>query len=337
MDGLEDRAAASLDNLVEQLYTNEVVEVKLSSRDIVILRITEEIKASAVSANGQQRRIVTKTLVLRGGLSMQGLRMLHEALPLSTSLEALEVFNLHNSEEIRAAVDCCRVQPRIRTLALKRFSSPTSRRTGEGRVVLATTIRDAVFGSAAYDDDEDRPQQQQQQHHDGIPTLETLELSNYPIGAQAVHILTEAMARNETLKTFRLMDCDLRSDSAKAVATMIKHNTTLETLDLSYNPFYLGSEITRELTIKTLIQRGLRHNFTLKDMKMDQAWLPKTFNRRKLDRQLEANKFRRDFVRDGHDPFALPATLWPKILSRVSVKPTILNQFVQECAVALFA
>ncbi len=78
-----------------------------------------------------------------------------------------------------------------------------------------------------------------------VVMLESLEIANYPIGAEGAQILAEAMSTNSALKTLKLIDCDLRSDSATYVAHIIRENQCLETLDLSYNRHYLGSQITR--------------------------------------------------------------------------------------------
>lgn len=304
MDGLEDLAEAALSGLLQQLQIQSTVEIGHSSRDALLFRICEEIKSMP---------IITKTLVFRGGISLNGLRMLHRALQENESINELQFVSLKSPEEVQGAIECCRVQPRIQSLSLRSYT--TGRRAD--REGIAATICNALFWSK------------------GTSGLQTLEIASYPIGARGAQILTEAVASDTHLTTLRLVDCDLRSDSASSIAYMIKVNKHLQDLDLSFNPHFLGSEITRELTFKTLIRRGLIFNTTLLDLRLEQyGCVP--IKRASLDRQLRISKFRAAFEKSGRSPFDLPIDLWTHILARVALKPSILYLFLQEGAIVLF-
>lgn len=326
MEGLEDQAEAALGGLLQQLRCDQRVEIGRSSRDMVISHIAKELK---------NEQTVTKSLVIRGGISMNGLAMLQQGLEENDTIEELQFVCLKTVQELQGAIDCCRRQPRIRSLSLKSYTPPTSRRIGEGSEVIAATIRDCLFGVGRYwQDDEDslcrRP-------GSGIPTLRILEIEAYPIGTGGLEVLVDSIARNTTLETLRLLDCDLRSDSVSSVANMIKRNNHLKELDLSYNRQYLGSEITRELTLKTLVQRGLRYNMSLLELKLEQTrGGPIKRGHRQLVRHLDISKFRAAFVDLKRDPFEIPAELWTYVLARVALKPSALYLFLQESAVTIF-
>lgn len=304
MDGLEDQAEAALAGLLEQLRLHPVVEIGHSSRDTVLFSICEAIRST---------RVIATSLVFRSGISLAGLAMLQQALQENDTICELQFVSLKSCEEVKEAINCCRHQPRIHSLSLKNY---TTNRRAE-RESIAVTIGDAVFGSG------------------GIPTLKTLEIVRFPIGTRGTQILTEAMAIDTHLTTLRMIDCDLRSDSASFVAHMIKTNHHLQELDLSFNPHYLGSGITRELMLKTLVQRGLRFNTSLIELKLEQTG-GGPIKRSLLDRQLQITKFRAAFVRSNRSPFDIPQHMWPHILEKVAFKPTILHQFLQEAAITLF-
>ncbi len=304
MDGLEDHAGAALVTLLEQFHLHSTVEVGHSSRDTVLYGICEELKSMMVAAT---------CLVFRGGISLHGLIMLQQALQENQTVCKLHFVCLKSPEEVKGAIECCRQQPRIHSLSLTSYT--TSRRAE--REGVAATIDDAVFGSG------------------GIPTLKTLEITSYPIGTRGTQILAESVANDTHLATLRLVDCDLRSDSASSVAQMIKSNKYLQELDLSYNLHFLGSEITRELTLKTLVRRGLRFNTSLFELKLEQT-RGGPLKRRLLDRQLEISKFRAAFVDSGKNPFDIQPQMWTHILTRASLKPSILYLFLQEATVTLF-
>ena len=102
---------------------------------------------------------------------------------------------------------------------------------------------------------------------------------------------------------------------------MIRRNTYMRELDLSYNRHYLGSALTREMTIKTLVNKGLRHNLTLCELGMRQT-RGGPIDRSKIDRHLAVNRFRRDFVEQKCDPFSIPPAAWPLVIARVTAKPS---------------
>lgn len=326
MDGLEDQAEAALAGLLNQLRLNHTVEIGRSSRDSTMFQICEELKKTS------NNNLAVKSLVMRGGISLNGLRMLQQALQENDTIEELTFVSLKCVQELQGAMECCRRQPRIRSLSLTSYNPPTSRRDGEGGEVIATTIRDTIFGEPRFLVGDDHAADNEQ----GVPTLKTLEIVGYPIGTRGTQVLADSIAKNMTITTLRLMDCDLRSDCANSVAQMIKGNRHLKELDLSFNRHYLGSEITRELTLKTMVQRGLRFNMSLLELKLPEQTVGGPFKRGKIDRQLDISRFRASFVDNKRDPFSVSPHLWTHVLARVSPKPSALYLFLLESAITIF-
>ena len=131
MDGLDDQAQATLQSIVEQLYTSETVQVKHSSRDLILLGVTQAIKEERQFLNGGNenaedgpiRPIVARRLVLRSGISNQGLVWLQEALLYNREqqkerqdrevkqvhrIEALEVCSLQETGTLGKGFKLCR-------------------------------------------------------------------------------------------------------------------------------------------------------------------------------------------------------------------------------------
>jgi len=316
MDGLEDRAEAALESVIEQLYTNCTVKIRHSSRDSVMLRISDALKAS------RERTIVAKKLVFRSGISVIGLRWLQEALQAGrNNVEELEFHCLPDGETLYRAIRCCR-QSGIMRLSLKHYND-TFRRT-----LLPEIIRSGLMSDQCHYEDDPLPET--------AVTLEYLEIANYPIGTDGAKILVTPILSNPTLKTLKLIDCDLRSDSATYIAEIIRGSQCLETLDLSYNRHYLSSQITRELTLRTLTQRGLKHNLNLLELRMEQT-RSVPMDRSKIDRQLDINRFRKDYLEKRRDPMAIHPSMWCHLLARVSVKPSALHLFLQDSVATLFS
>lgn len=345
MDGLEDQAEAESRHLIERLYTHETVEIKHSSRDSLMLRITDAllmmmgtpqssiVMDSFFATNGTstEQPFATRTLVFRSGLSTTSLARLHRALNQpQCPIQQLEFVCLRNENEIEMALQCARLEHcRIDRLRLENYR-PAVRPSREDREALALTIRNGVFGDTIIIDE------QASSTADGpLPHVRCFELVGFPLGTVGARILAEPAARNTTLDILRIMDCDLRSDSTVFVAQMIRGNKHLRELDLSYNQHYLASPLTREMTIKTLVAKGLKHNLTLQDLGMRQPD-GSTIKRKKIDAQLAVNRFRKDFVDNKRDAFEIPTSAWPHVIARVSVKPSALHGFLRESAVALF-
>ena len=345
MDGLDDQAEASVEGLIQQLYSSDIVEIKHSSRDTAMVRITDALKDAQLKKNDDITAlpIVTKSLVFRSGVSIAGLQMLQQALNIENCpIEELEFVCIRSVQELLTAINCCRQGgATIRRLSLKNYRPSNNRLRllgQEGYDAPSETIRDAVFGSLVQYEDEDEELDVdgsgQSLNFAPLESLHTLEIVNFPLGTSGAEILADSVAKNKTLTTLRLMDCDLRSDSANAIATMIKGNTSLRTLDLSYNRHYLGSEIRKEMTLKTLVQKGLRYNLSLMELIMYET-RGSPLKRGKIDRQLAINRFRATAYTE-HDPFSIPATMWPYILAKVSAKPSALHLFLQDSAFTLF-
>jgi len=248
MDGLENQVAAAIDGIISQLYTNNTVQIKHSSRDSVILRVCEALLRSKCATDsddasddnsGQQdeetyqsvETVVAKKLVFRSGVSVTGIQRLEEALQQSdTNIEELEFVCLKSIDIVERAIYCCR-RNGIRRLSLKNFSGST-RSSREHRYAMLGAIRGGLVVSDCDRDDKDI------ENNSSRTTLEYLEIENYPIGdaigEAGGHVLADTSSI-EGLKTLKLLDCDLRSDSAAAVAQIIRRSKSLEVLDLSYN------------------------------------------------------------------------------------------------------
>jgi hypothetical protein len=403
MDGLEDQAEAAIEGIIDQLYTNDKVEIKHSSRDSVMLRVADALSnhyhqrhTPPHSSSGsdhddsdeQRRIIVAKKLVFRSGVSLQGLQRLQEALQQgvaatrneevrrpsiqesnktstinassSSSIDELEFVCLATPETLQAAIQCCRASG-IKRLSLKNYGA---RMLLQNRDLVSLTIRSALWG---LDDDRHLEENEYNDAEDGVINdagnlvmLESLEIVNYPIGADGAQLLAEALSTNQSLRTLKLIDCDLRSDSATPIARIIKENHYLEVLDLSYNRHYLGSPLTREMTLKTLLKRGLKHNLTLTELHMEQhpaqhhsasspssssshqiheLQQPRILHGTKLEveEQLDINRFRKAFVVQQRDPLAIHPNMWCHLLGRVSAKPMALYLFLQDSVPTLLS
>lgn len=404
MDGLEDQAEAAMEGIIDQLYTNEKVEIKHSSRDTVMLRVADALRnqyrchtpphigsGSDHNGNDEQRRIiVAKKLVFRSGVSSMGLQRLQEALQgvatsaelaaaaatnmegrrsipetkrtrtrtinasTSSSIEELEFVCLPTIETLQGAIQCCRASG-IKRLSLKNYGARMLR---QNRDLVSLTIRSALWGpdDGLHLEDDDNATEDGFNGVGDLVMLEYLEIVNYPIGADGAQLLAEALSTNQSLTTLKLIDCDLRSDSATPIAGILKENHHLEVLDLSYNRHYLGSPLTREMTLKTLLERGLKHNLTLMELHMEQhppqrqSWSPSSrsspgfhdlqqprFLGTKLAEQLDINRFRKAFVVQQRDPLAIHPNMWCHLLGRVSAKPMALYLFLQDSVPTLLS
>mmetsp|Transcript_15400 Transcript_15400/g.37917 ORF Transcript_15400/g.37917 Transcript_15400/m.37917 type:complete len:455 (-) Transcript_15400:41-1405(-) len=178
MDGLDDQAQATLSSILEQLYTSETVQIKHSSRDLILLGVTQAIKEegqflipnnhnnddnnnnnNGTTANAQQqprRPIVARRLVLRSGISPQGLVWLQEALLYNHEqqtrqdrdevkqvyrIEALEVCSLQDTTILAKVFKLCRTC-NITQLTLNSYLSYSRGR----HALVAQTIRSGLLG-----------------------------------------------------------------------------------------------------------------------------------------------------------------------------------------------
>jgi hypothetical protein len=321
MDGLDDQAEAVVEGIIDQLYTNHTVQVKHSSRDSLMLRVTQALKEN-------KHLVVAKRLILRSGISMTGLRWLEDALR-GLEIEELDFMCLQTIETLERAMLCAR-RLGVQSLSLRTYGARLLR---INRDLVARTIRSGLLSPLS---------QQEYGGGGGKSTnntadikLESLSLSNYPIGSEGAQILEETVSQYSALKTLKIIDCDLGTDSANTIAKIIRANPTLERLDLSYNRHFPGSNITREMTIKTLVRRGLIHNMGLLELKMDQTQ-GSPIKRSKIDRQLDINRFRKSYLEHRRDPIAVHPHLYSDLLARVSAKPSAVYFFLQESIPTMF-
>ncbi|CAB9507008.1 expressed unknown protein [Seminavis robusta] len=344
MDGLEDQAEAGLRRNLDQLYTHETVQIKHSSRDSVITHFCQAL-------SNPTSPLVVRKLALRSGISSVGLQLLQTTLfkmrrEGNVLMEELEFVCLQDTNTLLAAILCCRLAG-ITRLSLKNYNARILR---INRDTISETIRSGLTMTdhpsvPVLEGDNDNQDGNVGENLEGqnprntIVELDYLEIANYPIGVDGAQILQEAVS---SLKTLKLVDCDLRSDSANCIAKIIRTSPSLEKLDLSYNRHYLGSPITREMTVKTLVQKGLKHNLSLLFLEMRKhdgsSNSSRALDLSKINQQLDINRFlRRNTVDQPRDLLALPPSLWPVLLARVSAKPAALHLFLQDTVAALFA
>jgi hypothetical protein len=314
MDGLDDQAETVVEGIIDQLYTNHTVQVKHSSRDSLMLRVTQALKEN-------KHLVVAKRLVIRSGISMTGLRWLEEALH-GLEIEELKFMCLNSIETLETAMLCAR-RLGVQSLSLTSFSARLLRMN---RDLVACTIRSGLIVPIPGQADGDATNKK----------FESLSISSYPIGAEGTQILEEGISQYSSLKTLKIIDCDLRTDGATTIAKMIRDNPTLERLDVSYNRHFPGSSLTRDMTMKTLVRKGLIQNSTLLELRMDQSPGSSPIKRSKIDRQLDINRFHKSYLEHRRDPMAVHPHLYSHLLARVSPKPSALYFFLQESAPTLF-
>jgi hypothetical protein len=312
MDRLENQAEAEINGLAEQIFSSKVVQVNHSSRDTVVLSLVDSLKKNAGN-------VVAQKLTFRSGVSVASLEQLRETLPLCPNITEMEFCCLPSTEALLGALQCAQT-PFVKSLSLTSLA-PWNRQNRGNQDVIADAIASKVLLPTGNCDT-----------NCNACVLTSLEIVNYPLGAEGAHILARAMQGNTSLKVLRLQDCDLRSDCAAHIANMIRYNHSLEVLDLSYNRHYLGSPITREMTMKTLVKKGLRYNTTLLELQMRGET---NINRRQLDLQLSMNRIKKKYQSDKVDPLSIPPSVWPLLLAKVSAKPNILHLFTQEGLVAI--
>ncbi|CAJ1947269.1 unnamed protein product [Cylindrotheca closterium] len=325
MDGLDDRAQATLSSIVEQLYTSETVQVKHKQID--------------------QRPIVARRLVLRSGISIQGLVWLQEALLYNHEqqkrqdrkvkqlfrIEALEVCSLQDTTVLAKVFKLCRTC-NITQLTLTSYLSYSRGR----HALVAQTIRSGLLGidleslpleegpngsnnnNLGFYDPMTGQHGETQQALDRTRTirignapsttnLEYLELRQYPIGAEGTKIMaafpvctatpttsssssSQLKIGNGGLHTLKMIDCDLQSDCAKDMAKMIQYSTNLRVLDISDNRSLTGASlVAMEMFLKTLVKHGMQDNLSLVQVDMDGVD-PRKLNRKRLNRHLDINR-----------------------------------------------
>eukprot|EP00980_Cylindrotheca_fusiformis_P021065 scaffold8070_cov117-Cylindrotheca_fusiformis.AAC.13 len=365
MDGLDDQAQATLASIIEQLYTSPVVQVKHSSRDLIILGLTQAMKDSSSS-----RPIIAKKLILRSGISLQAIRWLEEALLLileqqkeqqlpPTIIEELEFCSLQDTVILSKVFQLCQVC-QITKLTLTSF---LSRARGRHNMVTET-IRsglmildpkeqvpniaepeqehlgyyDILTGDAtggALDRlriSNDTPSTASNQHS----CIKYLEIRNYPIGVTGTQILSTLPVATANLHTLKLLDCDLRSDSANYLAALIRHSPHLQTLDCSHNRQF-RSKLTREMTIKTIVRNGMQDNLSLLQLYLN--GVDNDINRTKLDRHLDINRLMLAYSQEKKNRalYGIHPAIFGELLGRVSVKPAALYFFLQQNITTIFA
>jgi hypothetical protein len=323
MDGLEDVAEAEIEEVLEQLRTKDRVEIRHSSRSAVMLRVCEQLKAPTTTA---------KSLILRSGASCSDLERLRDALRINETVEALKFVCLKTTSEIRAAITCCKQHPRLTSLSLMNYTPSTSRRTGEGREMVAAAVCDELFGTPINDQGEYLVHIGTNNYSaGGVPNICNLELDTYPLGSQGVQILEQAIASSTRLISLRLTSCDLRGDCTHSIAEIIRKNPFLQVLDLSHNRLFLGDGIRREMTLNVLVKRGLQYNTSLLELDLQP---PAKLS--KIERQLKLNRCLASYREANTNPFNIPPSVWAEAMAKVAPKPSILFEMLRDSAVALF-
>jgi len=295
-----------------------------------------------------------------------------QGVPLRERMEELEFIGLQNATVLEEAILCCR-RLGIRSLILNTYGSRLSRLSSIDRPMVARTVRRGLLkepfteeaapncGSGDEGLDDNCNGTTESGNRRGKQPLESLTLSDYPLGSEGIKILLDAFLSKEhrgTLRTLKLISCDLRSDSALTIAGIVRGSPALERVDVSHNRHFLGSAIACEMTAKTLVSRGLVHNLTLLELVMGDDFDPyMQKHSRLLNQQLSINRFlkrylegRRARVRgagndagddagDGGitvDLADVHPYIYGNLLARVSPKPSAIYFFLRECIPTLF-
>jgi hypothetical protein len=353
MDGLDDQAQATLESIIDQLYTNDVVQVKHSSRDLILLGVTQALKCPS-------RPVIARKLVLRSGISLTAIGWLQQALLESdnnNNIGELEVCSLQDTTSLSKVMELCQAC-HITKLTLNSFLSRARGRHNmvsetirsglllmeeltdnvEQEVDAAGTVGYAVLGF--YDvfdqlDDETAPSNEVATAAANVSCLEYLELRNYPIGVNGTQIFADFPVCTAGLQTLKLLDCGLQSDCANYLAKIIRYSPKLQTFDLSHNRHF-RSKLTREMTIKTIVRNGLQDNLSLLQLYLD--GVDKDINRKPLDRHLDINRLLLAYVENRERMlYGIHPAIWCDLLGRVSVKPAALYFFLQQNITTIFA
>jgi hypothetical protein len=372
MDGLDDQAQATLESIIDQLYTNDVVQVKHSSRDLILLGVTQALKHPS-------RPVIARKLVLRSGVSLTAIGWLQQALLESdnnNNIGELEVCSLQDTTALAKVLELCQAC-HITKLTLNSFLSRArgrhnmvseTIRTGLLRMDELTDNVEQEVDAAGTKDQADHAalgfydvydvltgqgvntiaQQRQDRLRISddktapsnkvaakVSCLEYLELRNYPIGVNGAQIFADFPVCTAGLQTLKLLDCDLESDSANYLAQIIRYSPKLQTFDLSHNRHF-RSKLTREMTIKTIVRSGLQDNLSLLQLYLH--GVDKDINRTRLDRHLDINRLLLAYLENRERMlYGIHPAIWCDLLGRVSVKPAALYFFLQQNITTIFA
>lgn len=367
MDGLDDQAQATLASIIEQLYTNHVVQVKHSSRDLILLGLTEALKTAS-------RPILARKLVLRSGVSVTAIGWLQDAL-LETKgcheITELVVCSLQDTTALSKVFDLCQacqitkltlasflsrargrhnmVAETIRSgLLLLRFEEDDDEEVAPAAATGQLGFYDVLSGQNAQTVTQERLDQlrisvKESSSNTNYSCLTYLEVRNYPIGVAGTQVLSTAPVATAGLQTLKLLDCNLQSDSANYLAKLL--TPKLQILDLSHNRHF-RSKLTREMTIKTIVRRGnLQDNLSLLQLLM--KGVDKDINRSKLDRHLAINRLLLAFAESSSSQgsktgdqmvvYGIHPGIFCHLLGRVSVKPAAVYFFLQQTITTMFA
>jgi hypothetical protein len=335
MDGLDDQAQTALASIVGQLYTHETVQVKHSSRDLIILGVTEALKNPSST-------IKAKKLILRSGISLTAIGWLEQSL-LKTygdhKIKELEFCSLQDFGVLQKVFECCR-NCGITKLTLRSFLSYQRKRhemVSEAiRSGLITNHTNGKIDRFIFSEHLDQLRTLNNSSPINISCLEYLEIDNYPIGVIGTQILSTAPVCTVGLRVLKLLDCDIRSDSANYLAQIIRLSPKLQTLDLSYNQQF-RSKLTREMTIKTIVERGLKDNLSLLYLRLN--GVDNDIDISKLNKHLDINRLMVNYntKREYRQLFGIHPAIWSDLLARVSVKPAALYFFLQQNITTIFS
>ena len=170
-------------------------------------------------------------------------------------------------------------------------------------------------------------------------TLEELNISGNRIGFDGCEAITAALRlKGSPLRILRLAKCGIRDEAAKSIAESLRENTSLEQLYIGFNKItdegarYLATALQRNTTLAELCLGSnritdigaqelesvlVKFNFTLEGLRFHGNVQDR------ISRSCEVNRRMKRVVVEAtlQDVGALPLSLWPYVLEKVSGRP----------------
>jgi Ran GTPase-activating protein (RanGAP) involved in mRNA processing and transport len=153
-------------------------------------------------------------------------------------------------------------------------------------------------------------------------TLQKLRFWGTRLGDAHLQTISQGLEYNKSITELRIIQNRIGCVGASALATALLSNTTIQELDLSDNN--IGDDGANDLL--DLMKRNARvESLTVRGNKqMDKAIAGEIMFYAKLNKTLKVSG--RDAIRD----VSLPYSLWPSVLDRVKMDPTLLNFVVRQ-------
>jgi Leucine Rich repeat len=326
-----------------RIKTMESVDILHSDEDDVMEKVAETLTIP---------NIKIKKLFLMRGITVEGARILGDALPKNTTLTVLKVLqNGDTAESLPGLLGFLQKNQSITDLFLNDcpFEMETAEALGQtltaGHLKKLSVVNIPSFGpwvGLVVDRAmKDRGCQLQQvklirceidaygatQLATALTlphtTLQLLNLEGNPIGNEGTIALAEALTQNRTLEHLILgRSCELGDPAAEAVAKMLPHNNTLKEIYLAGNP---GINIRG----KEALAEGCKRNVSLTNvgMRMTLRHPIRPTVLEQITDSLAVNSARDTWNQTRSD---WTSSLLPHYLARVAAKPAVLFMCVQE-------